>query len=179
MKKALVCLAEGFEETEAIIPIDVLRRAEMDVVVAGVPTKNIKGAHGIEIVCDTEIENCEEYYDVIVIPGGMPGAVNLSKSFDVIRRIINTAQSGIVASICASPAVVLGNTGLIDDKEVVCYPGMEAACPKIKFADKRCVVSSNVITAQGPGVALEFALTIVEEVLGKEKRDLIAKDFLA
>jgi 4-methyl-5(b-hydroxyethyl)-thiazole monophosphate biosynthesis len=109
----------------------------------------------------------------------MPGAVNLSKDFDVVRRIINTAQKGWVCAICAAPAVVLGNTGLLEGKKCVCYPGMEAAAPNVKFeVGKRCVVSDNIITAQGPGVATEFALKIVECAISKEKRDEIAKGFL-
>lgn len=177
--KALVCLAKGFEEVEAITPIDILRRAGVDVTVAGVGSSVVIGSHSIAVSADKLIEECDESYDIIVLPGGMPGAVNLSKDFDVIRRIINTAQGGWVCAICAAPAVVLGNTGLLEGKECVCYPGMEAAAPNIKFnLEKRCVVSSNIITAQGPGVAVEFALKIVECTISKEKRDEIAKGFL-
>lgn len=178
--KALICLAEGFEEVEAITPIDILRRAGIDVTVAGIGSTVILGSHNITVTADKLIEECDESYDIIVLPGGMPGAVNLSKDFDVVRRIINTAQKGWVCAICAAPAVVLGNTGLLEGKECVCYPGMEAAAPKIKFeVGKRCVVSDNIITAQGAGVATEFSLKIVECAISKDKRDEIAKGFLA
>jgi 4-methyl-5(b-hydroxyethyl)-thiazole monophosphate biosynthesis len=178
--KALICLAEGFEEVEAITPIDILRRAEVDVTVAGIGSTVVVGSHNISVTADKLIEECDESYDIIVLPGGMPGAVNLSKDFDVVRRIINTAQKGWVCAICAAPAVVLGNTGLLEGKECVCYPGMEVAAPNVKFElKKRCVVSDNIITAQGPGVATEFALKIVECAISKEKRDEIAKGFLA
>lgn len=178
--KALVCLAEGFEEVEAITPIDILRRAKVDVTVAGVGSTVVVGSHNVPITSDKLIEECEESYDIIVLPGGMPGAVNLSKDFEVVRRIINTAQTGWVCAICAAPAVVLGNTGILEGKECVCYPGMEAAAPNVKFElEKRCVVSGNVITAQGPGVATEFSLKIVECAISKEKSDEIAQGFLA
>lgn len=177
---ALICLAEGFEEVEAITPIDILRRAEIDVTVAGVGSEVVMSAHNIPITADKKIEDCNESYDIIVLPGGMPGAANLSKDFEVIRRVINTAQTGWVCAICAAPAVVLGNTGILEGKDAVCYPGMEAAAPNIKFLkDERCVVSDNVITAQGPGVATEFALKIVECAISKDKSEELAKGFLA
>ncbi len=180
MKKALVCLANGFEETEAIVPIDILRRSGMDVVVAGVGEKIITGAHDIQVVCDIEITEADETYDVVVLPGGMPGSTNLANNFEVIRRIINASQKGHVAAICAAPAVVLANTGVLDDKEATCYPSMEKVAPYINFThDKRYVVDGRVITAQGPGVAEEFALAIVREVLGKEKAEEVKKGFLA
>lgn len=180
MINALICLAEGFEETEAIIPIDILRRSSMNVVVAGVKSKEINSSHNVKIVCDIEISDAEEVYDVIVLPGGMPGSTNLANSFEVVRRIINTSQEGFVCALCAAPAVVLANTGILDDKKATCYPSMEKVAPHINFThDSRCVVDSNVITAQGPGVAEEFAFTIVEEVLGKEKMLEVKKAFLA
>lgn len=178
--KALVCLAEGFEEVEAITPIDILRRAEIDVTVAGLGSLSIIGSHNITITADKLIDECDESYDIIVLPGGMPGAVNLSKDFEVIRRIINTAQKGFVCAICAAPAVVLANTGLLEGKDCVCYPGMEKVAPKVEFLqNRRCVVSGKIITAQGPGVAEEFALQIIESAISKIKRDEIAKSFLS
>lgn len=180
MENVLVCLAQGFEETEAIVPIDILKRSGMNVVIAGVDSLEITSAHGVKIVCDIEISQAEETYDVIVIPGGMPGSTNLANSFEVIRRIINTSQKGYVCSLCAAPAVVLANTGIIDDKKVTCYPSMEKVAPQINFThESRCVVDEKVITAQGPGVAEEFALTIIKEVLGQGKMDEVKKAFLA
>jgi 4-methyl-5(b-hydroxyethyl)-thiazole monophosphate biosynthesis len=179
MSSALVCFANDFEETEGIVPVDIMRRAGIDVTVAGVGSKTIKGAHGLNIVCDKTIEECDELYDIIVLPGGS-GAINLTKDFDVMRRIVNIAQNGLVCAICAAPAVVLGNTGLLEDKEVVCYPGTEVAAPNVKFVkNKRCVVDKNIITAAGPGVAVEFGLKIVEVAISKEKSDSLSKDFLA
>ncbi|MBK5200979.1 MAG: DJ-1/PfpI family protein [Spirochaetaceae bacterium] len=179
MINALVCLANDFEETEGIVPVDIMRRAGIEVTVAGVGSKTITSAHGINIVCDKIIEECEQVYDIIVLPGG-PGAINLSRDFDVMRRIINIAQTGLVCAICAAPAVVLGNTGLLEGKEVVCYPGTEVAAPTVKFVkNKRCIVDGNIITAAGPGVAVEFAFKIVEIAISKERSDAEAKGFLA
>ncbi len=180
MTKALVCLADGFEETEAIVPIDILRRSGMDVVVAGVDNIQITSSHNIKINCDLEISEADEIYDVIVLPGGMPGSTNLANSFEVIRRVINVSQEGYVCALCAAPAVVLANTGLLDNKNATCYPSMEKVAPNVKFThDSRCVVDSKVITAQGPGVAEEFAFTIVKEVLGNDKMLEVKKAFLA
>lgn len=180
MINALVCLADGFEETEAIVPIDILRRSDMNVVVAGVGNTEITSAHNLKVVCDIEISQANETYDVVVLPGGMPGSTNLANSFEVLRRVINTSQKGYVCALCAAPAVVLANTGIIDDKDVTCYPSMEKVALNIKFRhDSRCIVDEKIITAQGPGVAEEFALTIVKEVLGVEKMNEVKKAFLA
>ncbi|MCY1152460.1 MAG: DJ-1/PfpI family protein [Sphaerochaetaceae bacterium] len=180
MIKALVCLAQGFEETEAIVPIDILRRSKMDVVVAGVDSKKITSSHGVIVSCDIEISDADEVYDVIVLPGGMPGSTNLSNSFEVIRRVINTNQKGYVCALCAAPAVVLANTGILDGKKATCYPSMEKVAPSINFThETRCVVDGNIITGQGPGVAEEFALTIVEQVLGQDAMKEIKKSFIA
>lgn len=179
MISALVCFATDFEETEGIVVVDILRRAGIDVTVAGVGSKTITSSHKINIVCDKVIEECEELYDIIVLPGG-PGAINLTKDFDVMRRIVNIAQNGLVCAICAAPAVVLGNTGLLDNKSAVCYPGTEVAAPNVNFLQgKRCVVDSNIITAAGPGAVIEFALKIVEIAISKEKSESIAKAYLA
>lgn len=178
--KALVCLAEGFEETEAIVPIDILRRSGIEVIVAGVGNIQITSAHNVKVVCDIEISEAKESYDLIVLPGGMPGSTNLANSFEVVKRVITISQTGFVCALCAAPAVVLANTGILDGKEATCYPSMEKIAPTINFTHKkRCVVDGKIITAQGPGVAEEFALTIVKEVLGKEKMEEVKKSFLA
>ncbi len=180
MVKVLVCLAQGFEETEAILPIDILRRSGMEVDVAGVDSLEIVGSHNIKIVCDLEISDANEVYDVIVLPGGMPGSTNLANSFEVIKRIINTSQKGFVCALCAAPAIVLANTGLLDERKATCYPSMEKVAPSINFTHKkRCIVDTRIITAQGAGVAEEFALAIVKEVLGNQKMLEIKKSFIA
>jgi len=170
MKHVLVILASGFEEIEAIAPIDILRRAKMDVTVAGVGGLEVVSSHGLIIHCDKTIEDCEKVWDCVVLPGGMPGAAHLAASWPVNQILISTAVTGnFIAAICASPAVVLGPAGLLENKMAVCYPGMEDAFPDFKFSKERLVVSENLITAKGPGVALDFGFKIVEELTGDKK----------
>jgi 4-methyl-5(b-hydroxyethyl)-thiazole monophosphate biosynthesis len=175
---ALVLFADGSEEAETILPIDVLRRAGVEVTVAGVGGKHIVGAHKVAVETDKDVADCDKVYDMIVIPGGIPGAVNIAESYEAMERIINTAQKGIVGCICASPAVVLGKTGILEGHEATCYPGMEKSCPSFKFSKKRLVVDDRLITAQGPAVAMDFAFALVEKLLGKAKRDEVAEGFL-
>ena len=118
--KAIVYLASGFEEAEAIIPIDMFRRAGIDVTLSSVDQeKRVTGSHGIQILADMDVsESNNENYDIVFLPGGMPGAVNLAQSWSVNERIIKMASEGkIVSAICASPAVVLANAGLLDGKK--------------------------------------------------------------
>ena len=170
MKHVLVILASGFEEIEAITPIDILKRAKLDVTVAGVGGLEIVGSHGLKILCDKTVEDCEKVWDCVVLPGGMPGAAHLAASWPVNQILISTAATdNYIAAICASPAVVLGPAGLLENKSAVCYPGMEEAFPDFKFSDERLVVSENLITARGPGVAFDFGYKIVEELTGDKK----------
>lgn len=179
MKKVLVVLADGFEEIEALTPIDVLRRAKAEVTVAGVGSSVILGAHGVSVACDCLVDRCRGPFDCVVCPGGMPGASNLASCWEVNEHLIRTAASGgLVAAICAAPAVVLGPAGLLEGHEAVCYPGMEIAFPEFKFGDGRVCVSGNLITSRGPGCAMEFALAIAEYLFGKEIRERLSESLL-
>ena len=175
MVKVVVVLAEGFEEIEALTPIDVLRRAGLDVTVAGVGGTLITGAHKVTVKCDVDVSSIENNkFTCIILPGGMPGALNLRNSKSVSRLVtsINHAN-GLVCAICASPAVVLGPLGVLKDKEGVCYPGMESYAPEVKFAkDVSVFQDGNVVTASGPAAAAEFAFLIVELLTGKEPEKL-------
>jgi 4-methyl-5(b-hydroxyethyl)-thiazole monophosphate biosynthesis len=179
-KKALVILAEGFEETEAIVPIDVLRRCGIEVTVAGLGSDSITGAHGIIVQADTVLEKIKDLPDAIVLPGGMPGAENLAASAKVKDLIIAMNSKGrIVAAICASPALVLAPLGILDGKKAVCYPGMEKNfSPDTEHADEKIVQDGKIITSKGPGTALPFALKIAENLAGKNTADMIAKQML-
>lgn len=178
-KRALVVLAPGFEEMEAIAPIDILRRAGVEVVVAGVDSLEITGSHNVTITCDALINEVGTDFAAIILPGGGQGAINLRASWDVNEKLLMIANSGgIIAAICASPAVVLCSTGLLEGRKAVCYPSVESECPHVTFANQRVCVDSTLITAQGPDCAIEFALAIVECLVGREKRNEIARDIL-
>ena len=181
MKKVVVVLAEGFEEIEALTPIDVLRRAGLDVTVAGVGGTLITGAHKVPVKCDVEISTIENnHFDCIVLPGGMPGAVNLRNSKNVGKLITSIYNAGdLVCAICASPAVVLGPLGVLDDKVAVCYPGMEGCAPNVTFVgDTPVLQCRNVITSAGPGTAGKFAFKIAEALIGKDISEKLRHDMI-
>lgn len=174
-KRVLVVLADGFEEIEAISPIDVLRRAGASVTVASLEDRkaSVRGTHDVWFSCDACLSDvAKERFDAIVFPGGMPGAKNLRESDLVKKLILETyARGDLVCAICASPAFVLAPTGILDGKKVTCYPGCEAVAPNVSFGKYRAVKDGNVITSAGPGTALEFGLLIAESLYGKEVSD--------
>ena len=169
--KVVVVLANGFEEIEAITPIDVLRRADLDVAVAGVGSLDVTGAHGMVIRCDCEVSSvlaCDVC--AVVLPGGMPGAVNLHQNAAVNDLILSAFKAhSLVCAICASPAVVLAPLGVLAGKRAVCYPGMETGDEDIGFEKgSSCVRDGNVVTAAGPGCAFDFAFEIARALCGDE-----------
>ncbi|MBF0216333.1 MAG: DJ-1/PfpI family protein [Candidatus Omnitrophica bacterium] len=176
-KKAVVLLAEGFEDVEAITPIDILKRAGIEVVVAGVGGKVITGSRTkIKMAVEAEVKEINFVPDALILPGGMPGAENLANSQDV-KKLIRAVDSkgGIIAAICASPAIILGPMGLLDGRKATCFPGMEEHFPaKVKFVEDNVAVDGNIITSRAPGTALEFSLKIVEALAGKEVARTVA-----
>lgn len=179
-KNVLVVLAEGFEEIEAITPIDVLRRAGLMVTTAGVGGTEITGSHGITVVTDTTIGEIEDLPDAIVLPGGMPGAENLSKS-DTLREILKRMndEGRPIGAICAAPAVALAPTGILDGRKATCYPGFENRFGKaIVFSPDRVVIDGNITTSRGPGTALEFALALANRLAGAEMAAELGKRML-
>lgn len=170
--KVLVPLAQGFEEIEAVTIIDVLRRAEVEVVVAGLEEGSVTGAHGIAITPDTTIDACRpEEFRMIALPGGMPGAAHLRDDARVqgfIRQV--REQGGTLAAICAAP-IALGAAGVTEERTVTSYPGFREQVPCASYVEDRAVVDGGLITSRGPGTALEFALTLVERLVGTEKSD--------
>ena len=169
-------LAEGFEEIEALTPVDVLRRAGLEVKTVAVGTsKTVKGSHGIEVVADVlESELGNDVLEAIILPGGMPGTTNLEESAIVIDTLMRAIINGsLVCAICAAPSI-LGICGYLKNKKATCYPGFEEYLDGATFTDERVVRDGNIITAKGMGCAAEFALCIVEALLGKEKADEVA-----
>jgi 4-methyl-5(b-hydroxyethyl)-thiazole monophosphate biosynthesis len=171
MSKAAVVLAEGFEEIEAITPIDVLRRAGVEVIVAGLKGKKVKGSHGITVPADIKLSELKEEVDALVLPGGLPGAENLAASKALTRMIRQMNEAGrIVAAICASPAYVLAPTGVLDGKRATGYPGTQDRFPEsASYFEDAVVRDGNVITSRGPATALEFSLKLVQALVDTEK----------
>lgn len=189
-KNVLVILADGFEEIEAVTPIDVLRRAGCIVTIAALDNKDslsdslnnlsVRGAHNVYFKCDELLSKVvSKDYDAIVLPGGMPGAKNLSNSSEVGKIIRKTYDNGrLVCAICASPAYVLGPTGILNNKKCTCYPGCEEVAPNVHFGHYRAVKDGNIITAAGPGTALEFSLLMVQTLFGKDVATKLHSDMI-
>lgn len=181
MKTSFLFLAEGFEEMEAMAPIDILRRAGMPVVTVSISNSlQVKGAHGITVTADALFAETDfKDADWLILPGGMPGASNLAAHAglcDMLKR--HNAENRHVAAICASPAVVLAPLGILDGKEAICYPGFEDALYCAKLSAKPVEADANVITANGPSSATLFALAIVAGTLGEQKSTEIAEGLL-
>lgn len=178
-RKVLVAIADGIEELEAVTVIDVLRRAEADVTVASVDAKQVTAGRAVRLVADMVVSDCVgQSYDLVVLPGGMPGAEHLRDSQDLTKILKEQASSGrLYAAICASPAVVLKAHGLLDNKKATCYPSLASDLDNCE--DSEVVVDGNCITSQGPGTALQFSLKLVELLFGKEKKQEVAKAMLA
>ena len=178
--RILVALAEGFEEIEAIAPVDILRRAGYSVVLAGVGALEITGAHGITVTCDTLIADAGVDFAVMLLPGGGKGSRNLAASWEVNEKMLLIANTdSIIAAICAAPAVVLGPAGLLEGHKAVCYPGAEPNTPGFSFGTERVCVDGNLITARAAGCAIEFALAIVKKLSGPAASEMIGKAILA
>jgi len=180
-KKAIILLATGFEEIEAITVVDVLRRAGIETISAGVDSMSITGSHGIAVAADKRLKNIRRDADVVIIPGGMPGAMHLHNSSEVTEFIKEmNAKGAVIAGICAAPSVVMAPIGILDNKNATCYPGDQIDFSKsTKYKDKAVVVDGNIITSQGPGTAMEFAFAIVEKLIGKNTVKKLKKRALA
>ena len=187
MKRACVLLADGFEEVEAITPIDYLRRAGVEVVTAGMTGLEVTGGHDVDVRTDTSLaEVAGETFDAVVVPGGGGGTANLATSAlvrDFIRR--HFAAGKIVAAICAAPAVVLHEScGILAGKRFTGYPGTEAKVTAASgaagavFVADRVVVDGNLITSRAAGTAGDFAYVLVTALVGEEAADTLAEKVL-
>lgn len=172
MRSALVILAPGFEELEAVTVVDILRRSGIRVTLAGTESGLIEGAHGIRIQVETTVDQAPDDDDAVILPGGMPGSANLD--CPEVRELVKTywEDGKIVGAICAAPAVALGPMGILSGHQVTCFPGFEDKLPKdAEFVQDDVVVDGNLITSRGPGTAAQFALTIVEKMVGARIAD--------
>jgi 4-methyl-5(b-hydroxyethyl)-thiazole monophosphate biosynthesis len=187
VKKAVVFLAEGFEEVEAVTPIDYLRRAGVEVTVAAAGSGEIvTGSHGIPIKTSASLGDLVKQggavsasWDAVVLPGGLPGANNLAASEALGSFLKEMAASGRwVCAICASPAVVLAPLGVLKGKKFTCYPGMEKAVSGAYWSEDRVVIDGNIITSRGAGTAGNFAAAIIEKLISEEAAEKIAQSVL-
>lgn len=171
MKTIFVFLATGFEEIEALTPVDVLRRAGLSVqTVSVMEEQTVSGAHGVPVVADRMFADINlEDAEMILLPGGLPGATNLDAHQGLSDMILAFAAEGKpLAAICAAP-LVLGNRGLLDGKKATCYPGFETYLAGADYTANLVEVDGNFITGKGPGAAMAFAFAIVEKYCGKVK----------
>ncbi len=171
-------LAKGFEEVEAITTIDVIKRAEIDISTVGIGSKIACGAHNIPVFADLEeSELAFENLEGIILPGGMPGTLNLEKNETVNKFIDYCVENNkLIAAICAAPSI-LGHKGLLGNKEATCFPGFENELTGAKISEKFVVTDGNIITARGMGSAIDFGLAIVQYFQG-EKSALRLKNTL-
>lgn len=170
MKKAFLFLATGFEETEAVGTVDVLRRGSVDVTLISLTgNKMVEGAHGIRVTADALFEDSDyKDADVLVLPGGMPGTNNLNAHEGLKALLTRQYEAGkYVAAICAAP-IVLGGLGLLKGKKATVYPGFEAELAGAEVSSDAAVKDGNVITGHGPGLVYQFGLTILEALRGKD-----------
>jgi len=174
--RVLVPLAQGCEELEAITIIDLLRRAGIEVISAGLDAEIITASRGVKLIPDTDLESAlKDDYDMIVLPGGLPGADNLNNDERLKSALKKMANNNkYIAAICAAPKV-LANTGVLTGKTATCYPGVldDPELSSITVSDEAVVRDGKVITSRGPGTAMDFALELIEVLSGRKIRDTV------
>lgn len=175
MANVLVPLAQGCEEIEAVTVIDLLRRAGINVVAAGLDEEPVRASRGTCLLPDTTLDKAlEQDFDMVVLPGGQPGANNLNQDARIHELLKRMANSGkFTAAICAAP-VVLAEAGLLKGKQATSFPGALAnRAHEVSLQDRPVVKDGKIITSRGPGPAMDFALELIESLVGKEKRDQV------
>jgi 4-methyl-5(b-hydroxyethyl)-thiazole monophosphate biosynthesis len=180
INKIAVQLAPGFEEIEAITIVDVLRRADLNVVTISMTNESeVTGSHDIPVIADqlfTETEYSE--FDVLILPGGMPGATNLDSHDGLKKQILDFNKNNkVLGAICAAP-LVYGHLGILKGRKAVCYPGFEQELDGAFVTEEPAIIDGNIVTGRGVGTALKFSLLIVELLVGKDKSDSLAKAML-
>jgi 4-methyl-5(b-hydroxyethyl)-thiazole monophosphate biosynthesis len=192
-KKVIVLLAEGFEEVEAVTPIDYLRRAGLEVTTAAIgANRTVTGSHGIPLIADAVLADLAKAgkasaaaWDAVLIPGGLPGATNLaaSKEAGALLKEMATAPGKTVAAICASPAMVLAPLGILAGKRFTCYPGMEKQVSGAQWSADKVVIEAGaaggyIITSRGAGTAAAFAIAVIGKLVSEAEGEKIAKSVL-
>lgn len=176
MPRVLIPLAQGCEELEAVTIIDLLRRADIEVLTAGLDERPVTASRGVVLIPDTDLDQVlNDDFDMIVLPGGLPGADNLDKD-PRIHQLLRGMQekNKYTAAICAAPKV-LANAGLLEGRQATSYPGFIDAMglPSTRVLEQAVVIDGKVITSRGPGTAMDFALALIDQLAGSEVRDAI------
>ena len=167
-----IFLAEGFEEMEALAPVDILRRAGLDVTTVGVTGKIVSGSHKIPVTADITADEVDfSDMDAVVLPGGLPGTNNLEAS-DMVKKSVEYCISNdkYVAAICAAPSI-LGHMGILEGKKATCFPGFDKELKGAEYTADSVTVDGKIITGKGAGVSIDFALKLAEILKDKETAD--------
>jgi 4-methyl-5(b-hydroxyethyl)-thiazole monophosphate biosynthesis len=174
MARVLIPLAQGCEELEAVTLIDLLRRANIEVVTAGLRSGNVTASRGTVLVPDTTLDAVlDQQFDMLVLPGGLPGSDHLDQDSRIHTLLQKMSSTGkYTAAICAAPKI-LARAGLLDGKTATCYPGILNKFNKIDVVPAPVVTDGKVITSRGPGTAIDFALTLIELLSDRDNRDIV------
>ncbi|MBN8778048.1 DJ-1 family glyoxalase III [Thiobacillus sp.] len=174
MARVLVPLADGCEELEAVTIIDLLRRAGIEVVSAGLKPGVVKASRGVQLVPDLTLDSAlQDEYDMVVLPGGMPGAAHLKADPRILRLLKDMAAAGkYTAAICAAP-MVLAEAGVLEGRQATSYPGFLDGLPGVTVSAAAVVRDGKVLTSRGPGTAMDFALALIETLAGADKRQQV------
>ena len=179
MKKVYVFLANGFEDVEALIPVDVLRRGGLDVTTVSAvdDSQVVESAHGVQVVADAMAEDCDfSDADLLLLPGGMPGATNLYEHEGVCNAVQTQFEAGKkIAAICAAPAVVLAQLGVLDGRRATCSPGFEQLFTGATYTGDLVTVDGNITTAEGPAAAFPFAYELLAQLADRQTSDQVAE----
>lgn len=194
MRKVFLFIADGFEEVEAVTPFDYLRRCDADLTLVGVGAKVIRSSRGLAVTCDITLseligegadakKNAEQLAAdtaLAIVPGGLPNSRTLSESIELRYFITETVKrGGLIAAICAAPALVLGGWGLLDRKQFTCYPGMGEDLSTKPVTGARVVRDGQFVTACGAGAAEEFAFALVDALYGEKKLSELKSSIVA
>lgn len=179
MKKVYEFLANGFEDVEALIPVDVLRRGGVDVVTVSInaDSRVVESAHGVPVVADALLADCDfSDADLLLLPGGMPGASNLFECEGVCQAVLRQHEQGKkIGAICAAPAVVLAQLGVLNGRRATCYPGFEQMLSEAVYTGELCTTDGNITTGEGPAAAFPYAYELLRQLTDEATAHQVAE----